>query len=71
MSPSAGPAPSRRRRPQGRLRFAFASCQHYGQGFFTAYAAMMQDDLDLIVHLGDYIYESDWVLRCASTCRSR
>jgi alkaline phosphatase D len=43
-----------------RLRFAFASCQHYGQGFFTAYQAMMQDDLDLIVHLGDYIYESDW-----------
>jgi alkaline phosphatase D len=46
--------------PANRLRFAFASCQHYGQGFFTAYDAMMQDDLDLIVHLGDYIYESDW-----------
>jgi alkaline phosphatase D len=43
-----------------RFRFAFASCQHFGQGFFTAYDAMMNDDLDLIVHLGDYIYESDW-----------
>ena len=46
--------------PKDRLRFAFASCQHYGQGFFTAYEAMMGDDLDLILHLGDYIYESDW-----------
>jgi hypothetical protein len=26
--------------PADRLRFAFASCQHYGQGFFTAYDAM-------------------------------
>jgi alkaline phosphatase D len=46
--------------PADQLRFAFASCQHYGQGYFTAYEAMMEDDLDLIVHLGDYIYESDW-----------
>jgi alkaline phosphatase D len=46
--------------PADQLRFAFASCQHYGQGYFTAYDAMMDDDLDLIVHLGDYIYESNW-----------
>ena len=58
---SAGPAPfPPLGTPKDRLRFAFASCQHYGQGFFTAYDAMMEDDLDLIVHLGDYIYESDW-----------
>jgi alkaline phosphatase D len=43
-----------------RFRFAFASCQHFGQGFFTAYQGMMADDLDLIVHLGDYIYEGPW-----------
>lgn len=43
-----------------RLRFAFASCQHYGQGFFNAYDAMLEDDLDLMLHLGDYIYESNW-----------
>jgi alkaline phosphatase D len=43
-----------------RLRFAFASCQHYEQGLFTAYKHMLGDDLDLIVHLGDYIYESSW-----------
>ncbi len=40
-----------------RLRFAFASCQHYEHGLFTAYAHMMRSELDLIVHLGDYIYE--------------
>lgn len=40
-----------------RLRFAFASCQHYETGFFTAYKHMVGEDLDLVVHLGDYIYE--------------
>lgn len=40
-----------------KLRFAFASCQHYETGFYTAYRHMSQDNLDLIVHLGDYIYE--------------
>ena len=41
-----------------RLRFAFGSCQHYEQGYFTAYRHMVAEDLDLIVFLGDYIYES-------------
>jgi alkaline phosphatase D len=40
-----------------RLRFAFASCQNWQQGYYTAYQYMAQDDLDLVVHLGDYIYE--------------
>ncbi len=40
-----------------RLRFAFASCQHYEQGLYTAYAQMAKDELDLVFHLGDYIYE--------------
>jgi alkaline phosphatase D len=40
-----------------RLRFAFASCQHYESGLYTAYQHMSREDLDLIVHLGDYIYE--------------
>ena len=42
------------------FRFAVASCQQYEQGFFTAYDHMSKEDLDLIVHLGDYIYESSW-----------
>jgi len=43
-----------------RLRFAFASCQQYEQGYYTAYRHMAREDLDLVVHLGDYIYESSW-----------
>jgi len=43
-----------------RVRLAFASCQQYEQGYYTAYRHMVGDDLDLIVHLGDYIYESSW-----------
>jgi len=40
-----------------RLRFAFASCQKYQVGHYTAYEHMAREDLDLVVHLGDYIYE--------------
>ncbi len=40
-----------------KLAFALASCQHYEQGYFTAYKYMAQEDLDLVVHVGDYIYE--------------
>lgn len=40
------------------LRFAFASCQRWDHGLYTAYADMAQQDLDLVIHLGDYIYES-------------
>lgn len=40
-----------------RLRFAFASCQHFESGLFTAYQHMAEQDLDMVVHLGDYIYE--------------
>jgi alkaline phosphatase D len=40
-----------------RLRFAFASCQHFEAGYYTAYEHMVREDLDLVVHLGDYIYE--------------
>jgi alkaline phosphatase D len=41
-----------------RLRFAIASCQHYEQGLYTAYEHLVREDLDLVMHLGDYIYES-------------
>jgi alkaline phosphatase D len=39
------------------LRFAFTSCQHYEVGYFNGYPHMQREDLDLVVHLGDYIYE--------------
>lgn len=41
------------------LKFAFASCQNYESGLFTAYEQMAQDDVDLVFHLGDYIYERE------------
>jgi len=41
-----------------RLRFAIASCQHFEVGLYTAYQHMAEEDLDLVVHLGDYIYEN-------------
>ena len=40
-----------------RLRLAVAACQHYEVGYFAAYRQMVADRPDLIVHLGDYIYE--------------
>ncbi len=43
-----------------RFRFAFASCQQYEQGYYAAYRDMATRDLDLVVHLGDYIYERSW-----------
>jgi alkaline phosphatase D len=39
------------------LRFAFASCQHFEQGLYTSYEHMAREELDLVVHLGDYIYD--------------
>jgi len=40
-----------------RLHFAFASCQKYESGYYTAFEHMAREELDLVVHLGDYIYE--------------
>lgn len=41
-----------------RLRFAFAGCQHYEHGHFTAWRHIAAEpDLDFVFHYGDYIYE--------------
>ena len=40
-----------------RLSFAFVSCQHYEKGYFTAYRHLAAEALDVVFHLGDYIYE--------------
>ncbi|MDJ0789711.1 MAG: alkaline phosphatase D family protein [Myxococcota bacterium] len=42
----------------GSFRFASASCSQYRESFWTAYANMADEDLDAVVFLGDYIYES-------------
>ena len=46
-----------RGRAVSELTFAFASCQQFEHGYYTAYRHLADEDLDLVVHLGDYIYE--------------
>jgi alkaline phosphatase D len=43
---------------QTHLRFAVVSCSNYESGYFNAYGAIAKrNDLDAVLHLGDYIYE--------------
>ncbi|HEV2782412.1 MAG TPA: alkaline phosphatase D family protein [Actinophytocola sp.] len=51
-------APGRHADPE-RLRIAVASCQDFQNGYWPAYLGMADEDVDLVLHLGDYIYESD------------
>ena len=56
------------RSPEGRFRtipvdrparFAVVCCAKFNSGFFNAYRAIAEmDDLDFVLHLGDYIYEA-------------
>ena len=47
--------PSDSRRP---IRIGFFSCQAWEAGFYTAHRGLAnEDDLDLIICLGDYVYE--------------
>ncbi len=40
------------------VRMAFASCANYPAGFFNAYACLAErEDIDVVLHLGDYLYE--------------
>lgn len=49
-APAVGASPEK-------LTFAFASCQNWQAGYFTPLQHMAKEDLDLVIHLGDYIYE--------------
>jgi alkaline phosphatase D len=41
-----------------RVRIAAVSCSNYPAGYFNVYRCLAnRDDLDAVVHLGDYIYE--------------
>ena len=45
--------------PPDHLRFAVVSCAKFNAGFFNGYARIAErDDLDFVLHLGDYIYEA-------------
>lgn len=50
-APAADSAPDR-------LRFGLASCSNYAAGFFAPYRFLAErNDLDFVLHVGDYIYE--------------
>ncbi|WP_241267711.1 alkaline phosphatase D family protein [Streptomyces chrestomyceticus] len=39
------------------LRLGVVSCQAYHDGYFTAHRHLAKEDLDVVFHLGDYLYE--------------
>jgi len=43
--------------PAQRLRLAYASCQRWDHGYYSAYRHMLADEPDAVLFLGDYIYE--------------
>ncbi|GIH73824.1 alkaline phosphatase D family protein [Planobispora longispora] len=49
-APAADAAPSP-------LTFAVAACAHYEHGYYTAYRRLAEQEPELVVHLGDYMYE--------------
>ena len=49
-APAVGSSP-------GEARFAVASCANYEEGWFTAYRRLAEEEPDLVLHLGDYLYE--------------
>lgn len=48
--PPAGSMPAR-------LRFAYVSCQHWEQGYYAGYRHMLDEGIDFVLFVGDYIYE--------------
>ncbi|WP_372451141.1 alkaline phosphatase D family protein [Nonomuraea rhizosphaerae] len=53
------PAGRTRTTPTGErpLTFAVAACAHYEHGYYTAYRRLAEQEPDLVVFLGDYMYE--------------
>lgn len=39
------------------IAFGVVSCSNYDFGYFNAYGALAKEELDAVIHLGDYIYE--------------
>lgn len=40
------------------VSFAFVSCQDYNGRYFNVYKRLNEEELDFVVHLGDYVYET-------------
>jgi alkaline phosphatase D len=55
----------RRRQDSSTLRFGVVNCQDFQNGYWPAYWGLADEDLDVVLHLGDYIYEYDPASRFA------
>jgi alkaline phosphatase D len=42
-----------------RLRLGVVNCQDFQNGYWPTYWGLADEDLDVVLHLGDYIYEND------------
>ena len=40
------------------LRLGYVVCQDYGNGYYNALSYLAQENVDYVIHLGDYIYET-------------
>jgi len=49
------------------VRFAFWSCQDFTHGFYNAHDLMVQEDIDFVVCLGDYIYDETYHSKATGT----
>jgi alkaline phosphatase D len=49
-------APAPQSSPE-RIRFGYVSCSNYEHGYFSAYRHLADEQPDLVLFLGDYIYE--------------
>ncbi|WP_049893542.1 alkaline phosphatase D family protein [Halogranum rubrum] len=41
------------------IRFAVLACQNYLNGYYPAFHYVAEEDVDFLVHVGDFVYESD------------
>ncbi|MFE2051981.1 alkaline phosphatase D family protein [Streptomyces sp. NPDC059459] len=39
------------------MKLAAVACQAYQDGYYTVYRHVAEDDVDVVLHLGDYLYE--------------
>jgi alkaline phosphatase D len=56
-SGQAGTAPENAATP-AQLRFAWISCQDWNANHWAAFTLLAREELDFVVHVGDYIYEA-------------
>jgi len=55
----------------GQLKFAFITCQDWSVNHWGAMEELLNEDLDFVIHLGDYIYETVGATFQSSAAESR